>query len=243
MKWYKHDSNANTDAKLKRVRMKYGMEGYGLYWYCLELICEGIESQNLTFELEHDSEIIAHDTGIHYERVQEMMAYMVNLELFEMNQGVITCMKMAKRLDLSMTSKPKYRKQLREVISNSHDRVMTGSKGGHELEKKRKEKNLKDMSEVKTSDDSLFEELWQTFPVGFGAKGSKKKALAQFNKVSLKDYPFLLSGLKSQTSAKRVAKVAGEFAENFPHVERWLRDERFKDDVVVSPQHKLENRF
>ena len=37
MKWFKHDSNANTDAKLKRVRMKYGMQGYGLYWYCLEI--------------------------------------------------------------------------------------------------------------------------------------------------------------------------------------------------------------
>lgn len=140
MKWYKHDSNANADAKLKKVRMKYGMEGYGLYWYCLELICDGIEAHNLTFNLEHDSEIIAHDTGIHYERVQEMMSYMVNLELFEMNQGIITCMKMAKRLDMSMTSKPAFRKSIQEARGN-HDRVMTGSGGGHELEENRIEEN------------------------------------------------------------------------------------------------------
>ena len=28
MQWVKHDTNASQDAKLKRVRMKYGLEGY-----------------------------------------------------------------------------------------------------------------------------------------------------------------------------------------------------------------------
>lgn len=87
------------DAKLKRVRIKYGMEGYGLYWYCLELVAQGVEPHNLTFELEHDAEIIAHDTGIHHERVSEMMIYMVDLGLFESSHGVVTCLKLAARTD------------------------------------------------------------------------------------------------------------------------------------------------
>lgn len=99
MKWFKHDANANTDAKLKRVRMKYGMAGYGLYWYCLELVASGVEKHNITFELEHDAEIIAHDTGINYEVVQEMMNYFVTMDLFENTDGLITCMKMASRTD------------------------------------------------------------------------------------------------------------------------------------------------
>lgn len=99
MKWYKHDANAHGDAKLERVRIKYGMEGYGLYWYCLELIAQTVEPHNLSFELEHDAEIIAHRTGIHFERVQEMMTYMVDLGLFEQREGVITCLKLAKRCD------------------------------------------------------------------------------------------------------------------------------------------------
>lgn len=134
MRWFKHDSNAMLDAKLKRVRIKYGMEGYGLYWYCLELIAQTVEPHNLTFELEHDSEIIAHDTGIHYERVQEMMAYMVNLGLFENSSGTVTCMKLAKRLDQSMTSNPEMRKIIKQLHGNnevepkkSHDPNMTGS--------------------------------------------------------------------------------------------------------------------
>ena len=99
MKWMKHDSNANADAKLRKLRSKYGMEGYGLYWLCLEYVAANVEKHNLTFELEHDSELLSIDTGIHHELVQEMMAYMCNLELFENDRGVITCLKMATRTD------------------------------------------------------------------------------------------------------------------------------------------------
>jgi len=99
MKWFKHDSNANSDAKLKRIKLKYGMEGYGLYWYCLEMVAQGVEKHNLTFELEHDAELISMDTGIHQERVQEMMTDFTKWGLFENSNGIITCLKMAKRTD------------------------------------------------------------------------------------------------------------------------------------------------
>ena len=99
MKWFKHDSNASMDAKLKKLKVKHGMEGYGLYWYCLELVAQNVEKHNLTFELEHDSELISHDTSIHYERVQEMMGDMVSWGLFENTDGFVTCLKMATRTD------------------------------------------------------------------------------------------------------------------------------------------------
>jgi len=99
MKWFKHDSNASMDAKLKRIRAKYGMEGYGLYWFCLELVAQNVDKHNLTFELEHDAELISIDTGIHYEIVQEIMQEFVKLGLFENTGGLITCLKMATRTD------------------------------------------------------------------------------------------------------------------------------------------------
>lgn len=134
MKWFKHDSNANGDAKLKRVRIKYGMEGYGLYWYLLELIAAGIERHNLTFELEHDAELIAHDTGIHYERIHEMMNYFIDLELFESSQGIITCLKMAARTDEYIS------KSLRTLSGQTTDTAQTKALL---IENKRKEENKK----------------------------------------------------------------------------------------------------
>ena len=99
MKWFKHDSDAHADAKLRKVRLKYGMQGYGLYWYCLELIARGVEKHRLTFELEHDAELIAADTGISRDLVEDMMRYMSDIGLFEQSCGVITCLKMAHRTD------------------------------------------------------------------------------------------------------------------------------------------------
>jgi len=132
LKWFKHDSNANTDAKLKRVRMKYGMAGYGLYWYCLELIAAGVDKNKLNFELEHDAEIIAHDTGINYEVVQEMMSYFVDLNLFENSSGLITCMKMGSRTDEYIA------KSLRTLSGHTPDKVPS-----NRIDKKRIEETNK----------------------------------------------------------------------------------------------------
>lgn len=117
MLWYKHDSNANMDAKLQEILLDYGLEGYGLYWYCLELIVGKVDKDNVTFELEHDCRMIAKNTGSTVQKVQEMMQKMVQLGLFEQSNGAITCLKIAKRLDKSMTNSPKMRELLNNIKS------------------------------------------------------------------------------------------------------------------------------
>ena len=124
MKWYKHDSDANMDNKLQEVLLDYGLEGYGLYWYCLELIVNKVDVDNLTFVLEHDARIIARNTGSTPQKVSEMMKRFVELGLFENSEGRITCMKLLTRLDKSMTSNPKFRNAI-EQAKQSHDSVMT----------------------------------------------------------------------------------------------------------------------
>jgi hypothetical protein len=155
MQWLKHDTNANQDAKLKRVRMRYGMEGYGLYWYCLELIAAGVDQNKLTFELEHDAEIIGYDTGMHPSKVSEMMAYMVDVGLFECANNTITCLKLLKRLDQSMTSNKKMRelivkaKENHDAVMIRHDSVMMKSDFVMQEETRREE--IKDI--LSSSDD------------------------------------------------------------------------------------------
>lgn len=127
MKWFKHDSNANTDAKLKKVRMKYGLEGYGLYWLLLEYISAGVESHNLNFELEHDAEVISHDTNIHIDRIQEMMRYMVELKLFDSMDGRVFCLKMATRTDEYTQKLLKNSKGVPTVSRQTPDSVDTKS--------------------------------------------------------------------------------------------------------------------
>jgi hypothetical protein len=116
MKWFKHDSNSNRDSKLEKILMKYGADGYALYWLCLELIAEPIEKNKISFELEHDAEILAFRLKIDSQRVEEIMKYMIALELFEHSAESerITCFKLASRIENSIVKSP----QLKEIQDN-----------------------------------------------------------------------------------------------------------------------------
>lgn len=138
MKWFKHDSDAHADAKLEKVRIKYGLQGYGLYWYCLELIARSVDKNNLSFELEHDAEIIAFRTGVHRDVIQEMMSFMVDIGLFHSSEGRIFCLKMAYRLD---ENTQKEQRKLRSDSGATPELLGTNSalKEEKRTEKKRKE--------------------------------------------------------------------------------------------------------
>ena len=99
MKWFKNQANSSWDAKLQEVLLDYGLEGYGLYWYCLELVSMNVEATNLTFELEHDCRIIARNTGSTPQKVTEMMTSFVKLGLFDQDDGIITCLSLMKKCD------------------------------------------------------------------------------------------------------------------------------------------------
>lgn len=103
-----------------------------MYWYCLEMIAAEVATNHLTFELEHDAEIIAHDMRMSREKVEDMMRYMVELGLFEESSGHITCLKLLKRIDLSQGGSKEFRQAIldkrKQVESgHSHDSVMTQS--------------------------------------------------------------------------------------------------------------------
>ena len=161
MQWIKHDTDANQDAKLQNVMLDYGLEGYGLYWYCIELIAGKVDKDHITFELEHDARIIARNTGSTAQKVEEMMKYFVNIGLFECSNNTITCLKLAKRLDQSMTSNP----QMREIIKNfkSHDAVMIKSDGVMQdkirLDKNKEEKKTPTKRFAPPSIEEVFEHL------------------------------------------------------------------------------------
>lgn len=133
MQWFKHDADASTDAKIKKLVMRYGADGYAIYFHCIELIVGNLSEQNITFELEHDAEIIADNLKIQgtsdtspVDRVNQIMKYIISLGLFEESNGHITCYKILKRLDCSMTSNSKMRALITGAKQN-HDKVMINS--------------------------------------------------------------------------------------------------------------------
>lgn len=130
MNWFKHDADATTDAKIKKLLIKYGAVGYAVYFHCLELIASNISETNITFELEHDAEIIADDLRIKgdnnrsgTEIVEEIMKFMVSLNLFEESNGHIFCFKLLKRLDYSQCGV-----ELRKVVKKAKEELENDEK-------------------------------------------------------------------------------------------------------------------
>ena len=117
MKWFKHDSSAHRDTKIKRLKNKHGIVGYGLYWYCLEMIAENVDKNNVTFELEDDAELIAIDWSLDRVTVSEIMLYMVELGLFEVSGNRISCLKMANRIDDTNSRNPEIQRLQKQIKS------------------------------------------------------------------------------------------------------------------------------
>ncbi len=212
MKWFKHETNANQDSKLEKVRMRYGMEGYGLYWYCLELIGQTVEPHNLTFELEHDSEILSHRTGIHIDRIHDMMTYMVDIGLFQLEGAAIRCMKMMLRAD-------EYTLKSIRKSGQSQDELRMLS--GHTPEKVPSNRKKERKKDIYTKN---FLSFWETFPSR--NKGNKQNAGKAFEKLSAKD----------QETATKQASPFMAFNQStnkdyFIHVSTFLNKRRFDDEL------------
>ena len=219
MKWFKHDSDANMDARLQEVLLDYGLEGYGLYWYCLELITNKVDASNITFELEHDSRVIARNTGSSVQKVQEMMTKFIDLGLFESSDGIVTCLKLAKRLDKSMTNSPK----MREFLDNVRERHDTVSKSQPRIDKKENRKE-----EEKNNSASLSWPEFMTKTEISEIKELKRKATKQ--KLTPRAQKLLCKELEILNNAGyTMEQVLNTWAE-FPH---W---KTFKADYIIGKQ-------
>jgi len=94
MKWFKHSGTASRDAKVAKILDEFGLPGYGLYFYCLELIASKTDSDDLTFELEHDASLIASWTHADTVLVEKIMHRFIDLGLFGISDnGHLTCFK------------------------------------------------------------------------------------------------------------------------------------------------------
>ncbi len=206
MKWFKHDSDASNDAKLKKLRLKYGATGYGIYWYCLELIARNVEKHNLTFELEHDAELIADDFKLSSDLVQHIMTFMVEIGLFENNNNIITCLKMATRADEYTQQLMRENKKL-ALVNKSPDSVPRISEV---IEQKREEKN-KD-----------FELFYKAYP----KKKNPGDAEKAWKSVS-PDINAVLAALEWQTKTHDWTKENGQF---IPYPASYLRARGWEDE-------------
>lgn len=80
-----------------------------------------------------------------------------------------------------------------------------------------------------------FERLWKSLDPDYGALGNKKKAFEVFTakEINDEDVDYILERYEKQRRIKEVQRMRGDFSPDFPHIERYLRDERFDDELSI----------
>lgn len=89
-----------------------------------------------------------------------------------------------------------------------------------------------------------FERLWKSLDPDYGALGNKKKALEAFiaKEIDDDDVDYILQQYEKQRRVKEVQRMRGDFSPNFPHIERYLRDERFDDEISIHDYKQKQQR-
>ena len=89
-----------------------------------------------------------------------------------------------------------------------------------------------------------FERLWKSLDPDYGALGNKKKAFEVFmdKEIDEDDIDYILEQYEKQRRVKEVQRMRGDFSPNFPHIERYLRDERFDDEISIHDYQQKQHR-
>lgn len=249
MQWFKHDTNAVNDAKIKKLLLKYGAVGYAIYFHCIELIASDLSETNITFCLEHDSEIIADNLKITgtadksgIQIVEEVMKYIIELKLFEEKNNLIYCYKLLKRLDSSMTSNSKFRKAILEAKEN-HDKVMIESckitidqnrSDQIKIDQNRideiYEKEKQDAERFKLLQMENFETFWSLYDKKVERSSCEKK----WKKINPDSYSLIFAHVEEYVKST----PDKQFRKN---PETYLNNQCWNDEIISSGNHGKES--
>jgi hypothetical protein len=92
--FFSHDFNAHVDLKMVEIRMKYGWEGYGIFW----ALCEIIASNDKPIQ-ESQIKGLAFNFHLDKEYLAEFIGFCVEIELFVDRDGSITSLSLERRLE------------------------------------------------------------------------------------------------------------------------------------------------
>lgn len=160
MKWFKHDTDAHTSLKLQAVIEKFGLEAYGYYWVCDELV--GKEGENFKLKPEKNWKIYMRKfVGIEIEKQEIFLEFFAEINLIDkkaLKLGSLFIPKLGERAD-------EYTKRVRRVSEQDTDNVPLEEK---RIDKKRKEETA--------LPDWLDKKVWNEW---VEYRKEKKKSLTQ----------------------------------------------------------------
>ena len=102
MKWFKHDAGARNDVKIKLLKLKFGAEGYGVYFQLLEIISENVKERNYDewgqVESIHNVDTLALECGVSPDKLRKILEYCNEIDLLHKIDDKLTVPNILDRL-------------------------------------------------------------------------------------------------------------------------------------------------
>lgn len=140
--YFSHDYNCRADAKIKRLLVKHGYEGYGIFWAIIE------DLYNNANALPTDYESIAYDLRTDCEKVKSIIN---DFDLFVISGDVFSSLSVERRLYERNQKSVKATESARErwrKARNDANAMRSHSEGNAIKESKVKESKLKDNTPI-----------------------------------------------------------------------------------------------
>lgn len=152
--YFPHDTDMRNDPKIKALRRKFGVEGYGIYCMAIEYI-----GDSEYFIADFDKlgiELMAGDFDIDPERLIEIIKYCQSLDLLQLESGELSCNSLENRLNPLLSKRERDR-------SRVFDSDNTQSKVKESKEKNSKEEESETLLLLgidNSIDKVLKDEIW-----------------------------------------------------------------------------------
>jgi hypothetical protein len=135
--YFPHDADMRNDTRVKAVRRKFGIEGYGVYCMLIELLTDSD-----FFQFKNDAlaiELVAGDFDIEPDKLSSILQYLSQLDLIQIAPGtnLITCKSLENRLGALLSKRERDR-----------DRVFAGDNPQSRVKESKGEKIKVDESKV-----------------------------------------------------------------------------------------------
>lgn len=215
MKWFKHHSDAYSNLKHQQVMAEFGLEGYGFYWICIELVAQ----QGDNFRIKSDKnwkKALSFVTHKNIDDVDKYLEFFASVNLIDekaLKNNDLFIPKMKEHQDEYTESKRRKSRQYRENIGLEEIRI----------DKNRTEENMQ-----------RFEMFWSEYP----NKKAKSVAQKSWYKINPDEKLFsaIMDGLKKAKCSQQWVKDGGQFV---PHPSTWLNQQRWNDEVEIKKQTTL----
>ena len=84
MKWFKHLSTAYTDLALQELRADFGLEGYGFYWLCIEIVAQQGQKNRIK-NTKSWKKALRSASNLSEEKIEKLLKSMAELNLINAN--------------------------------------------------------------------------------------------------------------------------------------------------------------